>query len=37
MLKSHEDGQQAMQNLYQSVESNLALAAHAETWGWKEA
>jgi hypothetical protein len=25
-----------MQNLVQTVESNLSLAAHAETWEWKE-
>jgi len=31
-----QQGQQAMQNLYQSIESNLALAKHAEIWGWKE-
>ncbi len=30
-------GQQAMQQLYASVESNLALATHAEGWSWKEA
>jgi cell division septum initiation protein DivIVA len=28
--------QQAMQQLYASVESSLALAKHAEEWGWKE-
>jgi len=27
---------QAMQQLYASVESALALAAHAEGWTWKE-
>jgi hypothetical protein len=37
MLKNHEEGQRAMQNLYQSIESNLALAKHAEKWEWKEA
>jgi hypothetical protein len=25
-----------MQNFYASVESALALAAHAEAWNWKE-
>jgi hypothetical protein len=25
-----------MEKLLQSVESNLALAKHAETWSWKE-
>jgi hypothetical protein len=29
-------GQSAMQNLLQNMESNLALAKHAEGWGWKE-
>jgi hypothetical protein len=37
LIKNHEEGQRAMQNLYQSIESNLALAKHAETWLWKEA
>jgi hypothetical protein len=37
VIKNHEEGQRAMQNLYQSIESNLALAKHAETWEWKEA
>ncbi len=30
-------GQQSLQGLYQSIESNLELAKHAETWEWKEA
>jgi len=30
------EGQKAMQNLYASVETNLALAKHAEEWSWKE-
>lgn len=30
------EGQKAMQNLYASVESSLALAKHAEEWSWKE-
>jgi len=34
--KSVEEGQKAMQTLYQSIENNLALAEHAETWSWKE-
>lgn len=29
-------GQQAMQQLVTSVESNLELAKHAEGWGWNE-
>src|ERR1700736_6113271 len=34
--KSAQQGQQAMTQLLQSVESSLALAAHAEKWEWKE-
>jgi hypothetical protein len=34
--RSVEEGQKAMRNLYQSIENNLALAKHAETWNWKE-
>jgi len=30
-------GQQSLQGLYQSIESNLELAKHAEGWSWKEA
>ncbi len=30
------EGQKAMKNLYASVETNLALAKHAEEWEWKE-
>ena len=29
-------GQETMQRLYKSVETNLALAKHTETWEWKE-
>jgi hypothetical protein len=29
-------GQQSLQGLYESIESNLELAKHAETWEWKE-
>jgi hypothetical protein len=29
-------GQQSLQQLYASMESNLALAKHAEEWTWKE-
>ena len=36
ITKSARQGQEAMQNLLQSVESNLDLAKHAETWKWKE-
>jgi hypothetical protein len=30
-------GQQSLQGLHQSIESNLELAKHAEGWAWKEA
>ena len=30
-----KEGQKAMQQLYASVESSLALATHAEGWSWK--
>jgi chromosome segregation ATPase len=30
------EGQKALEGLYQNVESNLAVAAHAEAWEWKE-
>jgi vacuolar-type H+-ATPase subunit D/Vma8 len=30
-------GQKSLQSLYQSIESNLELAKHAETGEWKEA
>jgi hypothetical protein len=36
MLQHHEEARKAMQNLYQSIESNLALAKHADGWEWKE-
>jgi paraquat-inducible protein B len=31
-----QQGQAALQNLYQNIETNLALAKHSETWEWKE-
>jgi hypothetical protein len=31
-----QQGQQVLANLHQSIESNLALAKHAEGWEWKE-
>ena len=34
--ESAHKGQQAMQQLLQSVESGLQLADHAEKWEWKE-
>jgi len=34
--QSAQDGQKAMQQLLHSVETNLDLATHAETWEWKE-
>src|SRR5580658_8606796 len=32
-----QQGQQSLQQLYASMESNLELAKHAEEWEWKEA
>lgn len=29
-------GQQSLAQIHQSVETNLAVATHAETWSWKE-
>jgi hypothetical protein len=29
-------GQQSLAQIHQSVETNLELATHAETWEWKE-
>jgi hypothetical protein len=34
--KNMQDGQQALGGLHQSIEASLQLAAHAETWEWKE-
>lgn len=34
--KNVQQGQQALNGLHQSIESNLQLADHAETWSWKE-
>jgi hypothetical protein len=34
--RSATEGQKAMQNLYASVESSMALATHAEGWSWKQ-
>jgi flagellar capping protein FliD len=34
--KNMQDGQQALTGFHQSIEANLALAKHAETWEWKE-
>jgi hypothetical protein len=33
---STQQGQKAMQQFLQSVESALALAEHTEAWSWKE-
>lgn len=36
--KNMQDGQQALNGLHQTIEANLQLlAAHAETWEWKDA
>jgi hypothetical protein len=32
-----QQGQRSLEQLYASMESNLALAKHAEQWEWKEA
>jgi chromosome segregation ATPase len=32
-----QEGQRGLNELHQSIEANLQLAAHAETWQWKEA
>jgi hypothetical protein len=32
-----QQGQRSLGQLYASMESNLALAKHAEQWEWKEA
>ena len=36
LAENMKHGQEAIQNLYLSVETNLALAKHAEKWEWKE-
>jgi hypothetical protein len=35
MGRNVQQGQQALQGLYQSVEASLQLAEHAEQWAWK--
>jgi uncharacterized coiled-coil DUF342 family protein len=37
LKKNIQQGQQYLQQLYQSLETNLALAEHCNTWSWKEA
>ncbi|HEX3861281.1 MAG TPA: OmpH family outer membrane protein [Stellaceae bacterium] len=37
LAQNMQQGQNAMQQLYASVESAMALAAHAEGWSWKKA
>ncbi len=37
LAENMNQAQQALRNLYASVETNLALAKHAEGWGWTEA
>lgn len=32
-----QQGQRGLNELHQSIEANLQLATHAETWEWKEA
>jgi hypothetical protein len=36
LAENMRQGQKAMQQLYVSAEQNLALAAHADGWSWKE-
>lgn len=36
VLMTHEQGQKTLAGLYQAIETNLALAKHAEAWEWKE-
>jgi hypothetical protein len=31
-----QQGQRGLNELHQSIEANLQLAKHAETWEWKE-
>jgi hypothetical protein len=37
ITKNIQQGQLLLQQLYQSVETNLELAEHCKTWSWKEA
>jgi hypothetical protein len=36
IAESSQEGQRVMSRLLESIESNLKLAEHAETWEWKE-
>src|SRR5262249_50110787 len=36
LMRNHQQGQHAMAELLASIESNMALAKHAEGWGWRE-
>jgi hypothetical protein len=33
---THQQSEKSLAGLYQAMETNLALAKHAETWEWKE-
>jgi chromosome segregation ATPase len=37
LTKNIRQGQQLMQQLYQSLETNISLAEHSKTWSWKQA
>jgi hypothetical protein len=34
--KAMQEGQRGLNGLHQSIEANLQLAKHAETWEWRE-
>ncbi len=36
LRENAQQGQTALTRLYQSIETNLALAQHAEMWSWKQ-
>jgi len=36
LQKNMQDGQRGLNELHQSIDANLQLAKHAETWQWKE-
>ena len=36
LTSAMQDGQRGLNELHQTIEANLQLAKHAETWEWKE-
>jgi hypothetical protein len=36
LRQNMQEGQRALNGLYQSIEASLQLATHAEEWNWKE-